>query len=348
MSTRETPPSTSRTSTPHSDEELDVVLRERYAERIRELARVPEQIQAAYRDAWQQYYVWEPAYCERTLRNLRTTDPSSAFALDDFLSDFGDLSDVDNSIEGEGNRVLYEQWIVDDDEVIYNAGAMEETSLPPCKDCAYPKYESCTPATRNIKHELDVRILQYMPYDDPSFLQHDLEEFARKHDVFAWQHSWYDVDFKLIALEAVYRLHSAGLSPEVLDQYSVDFFPSIDGSSGLSASMHHRDLLQWGDSYSSDSSAQVSALNKLRPSSASPHLGKSVDDMTTSFCASANCHEALCMLHRQRYPPFALDPATGNHKDLRRVTICGPNCFRSREAEKYPVSIAANANLNRD
>ena len=123
---------------------------------------------------------------------------------------------------------------------------------------------------------------------------------------------------KLIALEAVWRLHEAGLSLETIDKSQVDFFPPVSGPSGLIASMHHRyvflltvcralvlyfskrtrrvntcsDLIDWGDSVPS---AQLSSLRRPPP----PSLGRSVDNMTSVFCASMNCVESLCMLHRE-------------------------------------------------
>ncbi|KAI1785090.1 hypothetical protein LXA43DRAFT_900516 [Ganoderma leucocontextum] len=340
MSARDTTLSTSRASTPHSDDDPGDVLRiqrERYTERIRELQRVPEQITEAYRDAWQRFYVWEPQYCEVMLRGLRDVTPSqsSTVSFSDFISDSFDLSDMGDSMEEEADddSLSYQQWFADDERSISIFGVAEEFVVGSRRHCftsyAYAKYEACTPALQNIKHDLDVRILQFIPYaDEPGFLRR-IKSYARMHAIFAWQHSWYDVDFKLVALEAIWRLHDAELSLETMDRFPVDFFPLAGGQSGLIASMHHRDLIDWGGSVPS---TQLSDLRRPQ----SPFLGKSVDNMTAMFCASMNCVESLCMLHRPHYPPFDLDSAE-SHNNVKEARACGPNCFRMAYAEQFPV-----------
>ncbi|PIL26855.1 hypothetical protein GSI_11035 [Ganoderma sinense ZZ0214-1] len=270
MSALDTTPSISRASTPSSDEDSGRALRiqrERYAELIRGLQRVPEQICEAYRDAWQRFYLWEPQYCQDMLRSLRdaTLPQPSAVPFSAFVSESFDLSDINDSMEGEGDddSLSFQQWFCDDGRSVSFLSVAEEVVVgsrrTPFTSYAYAKYEACTPALQNIKHETDTRILQFIPYaDEPGFLRR-IKSYAGLHAVFAWQHSWYDVDFKLIALEAAWHLHEAGLSPETMDKYEVAFFPSLGGQSGLVASMHHRDLIEWGGSLPS---SQLSDLRR--------------------------------------------------------------------------------------
>ena len=125
FSMRGTTISTSRTSTPHSDEELDIVLRERYAERIRELARVPEQIRTAFRDSWQQFYAWEPLYCERMLQNLQAATAPVTLTFDDFVSESGEHSEIDDLVADEDNQLSYEQWFTRRRGVLHIVGVAE-------------------------------------------------------------------------------------------------------------------------------------------------------------------------------------------------------------------------------
>ncbi|KAM5541887.1 hypothetical protein V8D89_004616 [Ganoderma adspersum] len=253
MSTRDTTLSISRASTPSSDEDSGRTLRlqrERYAELVRGLQRVPDQITEAYKDAWHRFYLWEPQYCEGMLRGLRgvTLQQPSTVSFSDFISESFDLSDVTDSMEGAGDdeELSYQQWFADDERSVSILNVAEEVVVgsrrTPFTSYAYAKYEACTPALQNIMHDKDVRILQFIPYaDEPGFLRR-IKSYARMHTVFAWQHSWYDVDFKLIALEAVWRLQDAELSLKTIDEFRIDFFPLTGGQSGLIASMHHRDL----------------------------------------------------------------------------------------------------------
>ena len=348
MSARDTTLSTSRPSTPSSDEDSGPTRtlraqRERYAELVRGHQRVPDQITEAYRDAWNRFYLWEPQYCEGMLRTLQdvTLPGPSTVPFSDFISESFSLSDITDSVEGTGDEesLSYQQWFADDERSVSILSVAEEVVVgsrrTPFTSYAYAKYEACTPALQNIKHELDTRILQFIPYaDEPGFLRR-IKSYASLHAAFAWQHSWYDVDckllcftlpyrhfststVKLIALEAVWHLHGADLSLETMDECQVAFFPLVGGQSGLIASMHHRyvfffvicrslvlyvskrarcvnissDLIDWGGSFPS---AQLSDLR--RPQSS--FLGRSVDHLTTMFCASMNCVEGLCMLHRE-------------------------------------------------
>ena len=187
------------------------VQREQYAERLRELQRVPKQITEAYRDAWKAFYAWEPQYCASMLRGLRdaTLPQPSAIPFSDFVSDSFDLSDLPDAIEGEGDDdpLLYQQWFADEERSVSFLGIAEEIVVgsrrSPFTSFAYAKYEACTPALRNIVHDQDVRILQFIPYaDEPGFLRR-IKSYARMHAIFAWQHSWYDVDCKLPALHSL-------------------------------------------------------------------------------------------------------------------------------------------------
>lgn len=181
----------SRSTTLREEDELDDVLqaqRERYAQRVRELRRVPDMMRETYRDAWTQFYAWEPGYCEHLLKSLKT--PAEWQSLVDPLH-LGSMES--DAMQVDDSPSVLTVWTNDDRRppVVL---PVQEIVLPAMsiQGFAYPKYEACTPATRAIRNEDDPQLLRFIQYaDEPGF---HTRLYATLHDDFAWQTEWYDVD----------------------------------------------------------------------------------------------------------------------------------------------------------
>ncbi|RPD55638.1 hypothetical protein L226DRAFT_466963 [Lentinus tigrinus ALCF2SS1-7] len=274
-------------------EDVDDELQALYRQRIRERVRVPEMIVEAYRTAWASFYGWEPGYSEHVLRSLQAPNVGSSASN---IADLLEMRDF-NSMEVDSDPSQVFTVLSTDLGSHPRSFQVHDITLPdvPVEHFAYPKYESCTPATRNISHERDPRILDFIPYaDEPDF---SLSLYARLHASFAWQNIWYDVDYKLIALHTAWSLYASGLSPKEMDEYQVRFLPPITGSSGLLTTLRNRDLIDWGTAVSSQQLVALwdASLKATRPPG--PNLWRSVRSLDAAFCRSTNCIEALCMLH---------------------------------------------------
>ena len=177
---------------PRSTEEVLENLRVLYAQRIRQRARVPDIIIEAYRAAWALFYSWEPAYSRHVLHGLQSPAvevPTSTFdnSLENQLEDFNSITvDSDPSL-------TFTVWSANFE---HRSRSLEPhcvlLSSPSVTTFAYPKYESCAPATRNIFHGRDQGLLEFIQYaDEPGFYS---TLYARQHNCFAWQTAWHDVD----------------------------------------------------------------------------------------------------------------------------------------------------------
>ncbi len=177
-----------------AEDVADEVQAARYAERIRERMRVPEIIVAAYRTAWSSFYDWEPGYSEHILRGLQAPAPASPASSTDNLLE-APVRDFDSMAVYPDPSLTFTILSADPDVPPQSVEAYD-VSLPDVSVMrfAYPKYEFCTPATRNISNARDQRILEFIPYADEPGFYYIL--YAQQHDSFAWQTSYYDVDCK--------------------------------------------------------------------------------------------------------------------------------------------------------
>ncbi|KAI0699059.1 hypothetical protein C8T65DRAFT_660264 [Cerioporus squamosus] len=303
------------------DDELQAL---RYAQRIRERMRVPEMMIQAYRTAWLLFYDWEPGYSERILRSIQApTAASPASSIDKLLEAPG--QDCDSMAEDSDPSLTFTVLPADLGSPSQSLVVLE-VFLPNVSIMrfAYPKYESCTPATRIISHTHDQRLLDFIPYADEPGFYHFL--YAQQHDSFSWQLSFYDVDYKLIVLKATWSLRNAGLSLAALDDYKVRYFPKITGRSGLLTSLCNRDLFDWKEAVPS---RQLAAL---REAARKPDLWRSVSSLDSLFCRSTNCVEGLCMLHKVPKPPLRhAKHKKANEEYMESSRPCGPKCYRAEQ-----------------
>ncbi|TFK84037.1 hypothetical protein K466DRAFT_238792 [Polyporus arcularius HHB13444] len=303
------------------DDELQAA---RYAERIRERMRVPDMIVAAYRTAWSSFYDWEPGYSEHILRGLQAPAAASPASSIDILLE-APVRDFD-SMAVDPDPSLTFMILSADPDVPPQSVEAYDVSLPDVSVMrfAYSKYEFCTPATRNISNARDQRILEFIPYaDEPGFY---FILYAQQHDSFAWQSSYYDVDYKLIALHAAWSLHDAGLSLGAMDDYKIRFFPYLTRNSGLLTTLSNRDLIDWTDNVPSQQ------LAALREAARRPKLWGSISSLDSLFCRSTNCVEGLCMLHKASKPPLRhTKHKKTNEEYMESSRPCGPKCYRAEQ-----------------
>ncbi|KAI0747223.1 hypothetical protein C8Q80DRAFT_828213 [Daedaleopsis nitida] len=317
----------SRSTTLQSDDADEAVraLKERYAERMRERERVPDLIQKTYRDAWSRFYDWEPAYCQQIIQCLLSPSPSlSSTSTLNYSCPENDAMQVDTDKS-------FTFWSMDSDAAPVTMDA-EDIVLPPfsIKDYGYPKYEACTPATRNIRHDAEphtIHQLQFIPYaDEPGFRP---RHYASRYDTFAWQASWYDVDFKLVVLDAVWSLRNSGISLSTMDEHDFAFFPQVaDGDSrsisDLIRTLRHRDLVQWNDVNPME---QIDALRTTSKYS----LWTSVTRLESMFCPNIGCISAGCLAHKHPRPLLSHVQPKKTNLDLSEDADkrpCGPECYR--------------------
>ena len=184
--------------TPLRELDLDDAIRvqqERFAARIRELRRVPEMMLDAYRYAWAEFYAWEPEYSQQIVSSLQASVFSSTTSFDDLYSVFSH-ADV-NPMDVDGDLSGFSQWFPDRSPApALVSSDIVPVSAPLTREFAYPKYEACTPATRNILNEHDQRVLRFLPYADEGKIPRRVQRIARPYASFAWQSDWYDVDCK--------------------------------------------------------------------------------------------------------------------------------------------------------
>ncbi|KAI0699057.1 hypothetical protein C8T65DRAFT_581621 [Cerioporus squamosus] len=307
---------------PEEDLDEDRQRERNYAQRVREHMRVPQKITKAYRAAWDEFYHWEAHYCRNTLNALQVSCPSVNLAscdrlLEDTMSSAcnGREKSMKLDIPVASPSPSLTISTTDPDHREYEP--VDVVSIGPMciASFAYPKYESCTPAVRSIFHRRGVQEIGFIPYADEAGFSGRM--YARLYNTFVWQVSWYDVDFKLIALRALWSLHNAEISSMSVDEQQIPFFPTITGSAGLLSTMHNRDLMNWGISFSFEelpsSSDQLSTLRAtLQRPVEHPSLWKSVRCNDSVFCRSATCVQVLCTMHGQH----SLTPSTGSDPQL--------------------------------
>ena len=184
------------------EENLEDVMRaqhEQYAAQILERERIPEMMEEAYRHAWTDFYAWEPDYCAQTLNSLQVSSVAPPIlTFTDLLSPSKNPAAI---MDEDDLQPEYSQWFPGDSQPMATVFAdTVADSNARSTQFGYPKYESCTPATRSISHELDVRVLQFVPYADEGKIEKRLKSLTGPYGTFAWQTEWYDVDCELANL----------------------------------------------------------------------------------------------------------------------------------------------------
>ena len=168
------------------------------AQQERTTARLREKIQLvlAYRSAWESFYTWESQYSEQTLSSLQAPDyEPPAIAFDDLVSSSEDPDTDMIDLSEDRRHATYTRWSYTRRASSVKVHADVVAARPrPIDPFAYPKYESCTPATRNIRHDEDITLLRFIPYADEGDISDRYEDITEPFASFAWQTQWYDID----------------------------------------------------------------------------------------------------------------------------------------------------------
>ena len=192
----------SDSDSPHGDDDLNDVLRA-HRQRYAALRRIPDAIQDAYRNAWNDFYAWEPAHSAQLLRSLQADLDAPSISSDDLIAHVNverpaaDRMDVDIDDDAVVPQADYTQWFptLSASRVPLSADIVSADDASSA-DYAYPKYEACTPAARSIRHDGEGDVLRFIPYADEGKMARErrLRRFARPYKSFAWQTDWFDVD----------------------------------------------------------------------------------------------------------------------------------------------------------
>lgn len=147
-----------------------------------------------YREAWNDYYAWEPDYCAEKLASLRATDRNLAASS----SRITQLDALLDALEHSEPRPIPSKdvsspsmcFFVDTMGCIYPKDLhVEEIRILDCDvPRPYPPYESCTPISRNLLHGDDPIHMAFLPLADHS--KFDSTTYADLHNGFAWQEEY--------------------------------------------------------------------------------------------------------------------------------------------------------------
>ncbi|KAI0634685.1 hypothetical protein C8Q77DRAFT_1054780 [Trametes polyzona] len=278
--------------TPTPERELDTpddalrVQHQLYTERIQrqlqEEREVSGLIQDAWRASWTEFYAHEQGQCPQLLQSLAVALPCAPHSGDGvpFVPSESDDFDMITEDYSGTSYIIHSS----DTGQVTMMNVNDTIVLPNVTPYAYPKYESCTPSPEVIRYSGDPRVLQFVPYADGSGF--DVETYAAKHVRFAWQTDLQDVDFKLIAADALLRLEDAELDIELVERYKPWYCPSPKGN--FLSFLNKRDLCGWG--------AESLQARQTRPP-ASSSLISEVNNMLANFCSSLNCNAAKCSIH---------------------------------------------------
>ncbi|RPD72607.1 hypothetical protein L226DRAFT_561798 [Lentinus tigrinus ALCF2SS1-7] len=269
-------------------------------------------------DADEAFYDCDPGYCGDLLNTLQAPVYCINLALSDRLLE--DSSDATGPVQVDSpvvSRGLFQSVPISysnlDDSDCLQIDCLSCTVL--ISSFAYPEYESCTPAIRSISSRRDQQILEFIPYaDEPGF--HGAA-YSALYDTFAWQTSWYDVDY----------------------EQQIPFYPMVTGSAGLLSTLQKRDLLRWGTAVPTDELNIIRTVSKQ--GTQLPSLWKSVRSSDSVFCRSTNCVEALCTMHKHPKAPLThvrhrkanaeYEEAMYTRQANRASPSCHANCYRSEQ-----------------
>jgi hypothetical protein len=153
-----------------------------------------------YKETWNEFYTWEQDECRRALASLAQaiSEPS----LPQFLHDIDDTDAAfhfdfeasDLNSDSESDTFIREDFDTNEDSVRYSTLTCFTQKATPMK--AYPRYEMCTPVSRNYTrdplYELDQAL--FVPYADD--LDFPVEVYLEYFDAFSWQLDFIDPDGK--------------------------------------------------------------------------------------------------------------------------------------------------------
>ncbi|KAH9830089.1 uncharacterized protein C8Q71DRAFT_377375 [Rhodofomes roseus] len=257
-----------------------------------------------YRDAWRDFYNWEPEPCSSLIRSLAPAhiewDEVTAVPLD---------IPAESMVVDEVVTSLFRVFDLERDRLT----VLDEEFIRTPDFAPHPKYEACTPTMHIIKSDEETDWLRFITYaGDPGFAEQDL---LRDHKRYNWQDGIRDPDADLIGLEAIHRLEGRSLSYDTVDAHSV--LPRLLGHNGLIWRMSHRDLWHWPE------------LPELLHVPLDDHTLKTqVNEYVDKICPHMGCLNNLCFPHKEVTEPFFGNNVHVNSQVLKQKvqTPCGDMC----------------------
>lgn len=162
-----------------------------------------------FSEVWNEFYSWEPDQCRQLLRELKPwarysckTNADLHASLDRPLHSM----DIDIDMNAEINAPWVQ--IYDNEGVCTKMPVSFEEVVLSGNFEPYPKYESCTPTSKNIALRRDALVeadrLEFIPYgDEPEF---DADMYVRHADELGWQVDWRDPDSNKIVFLFLYQV----------------------------------------------------------------------------------------------------------------------------------------------
>jgi hypothetical protein len=159
---------------------------------------------SVYKETWNEFYAWEQDECRRALDSLAISEsslpprnPQSLQAIGDTDSelDFDFDPEASNSYsESDTETFTREEFDTYENSIRYSTLTCFTQKASPMR--AYPRYEICTPASRNYArnplYEEDQAL--FVPYADD--LEFPVEQYLAHFHAFSWQVDFPDPDSK--------------------------------------------------------------------------------------------------------------------------------------------------------
>ncbi|KAJ7043169.1 hypothetical protein C8F04DRAFT_1073868 [Mycena alexandri] len=219
---------------------------------------------------------------------------------------------------------------------------MTVVALPPETFGEHPRYQYCTPASRNENARmLDNKDAPFAPYpEDPAFPR---DAYLRTFNDVQWVSDQRDPDAEVVEYETVRRLHiEHGFSAARIDHIMLmsGFTPlRKTNESGLLWAVGQRDLppVIWGDGLPSSSKPQLPPHFAEEDYPDSNDVFTQVNTGVSKFCPNLNCLTHNCHVHIDAdwlslTPAFALTRPRLTSAELPAAVHgphpgCGNDCF---------------------
>ncbi|KAI0069748.1 SET domain-containing protein [Panus rudis PR-1116 ss-1] len=327
------------------EEDEDEEIFEWFAERHEKIRATAVQ---AYKYYWDLFYSWEPGECRQLLSSLAAPSGRSFSARYPDGLPLGDLDD-------EEQMDLYDELVDDDDDdtpivflvqdfdedvqTTFRCSARESLEVeyyPPCS-----AYTAVTPSNWNIQTEPTAYTnIRFIPYDgEPRF---PVIEYLKMEEVesFAWQSSWRDPDFDLIASATIKHLleqneeydedqYLERITPEDIDDCLPFRYRDVMFRTSL-----RRDMFYWPGSATLDNEHSINTSQgpEVPPYGLYDQVTKAMQRL---FCPYIDCLKPMCITHPlgNWEKPDPEPTLTSQQLRSKCQVPCGTDCFILKDEE---------------
>ncbi|TFK19304.1 SET domain-containing protein [Coprinopsis marcescibilis] len=260
------------------------------------------ELRATVRDIYEELLEWDRQYSTKTLQGLQCQyEPVPTLPKG--------KRKVSDTQKGSGSEVFSMETF----DKQANTQLVADKMKMDVKFAPVPRYESCTPVSRNIVVGDDSDHMPFSPYsDDPKFA---FEPYHEEHKYFEWQKRHLDPDLEMLAIETISRLH---LSPEELDDIEID---GLKPQPGITRVSQRRDYPEMPQGWSG-------AL-PYNPPHVEAAPSEILRNITRYFCNNPNCLTGYCDSHSDELPdiPLSLPTVASDALNNAATDPCGEDCF---------------------